>query len=723
MATTIEIPLAGCRPLPLADYLKALGVLRVVSGQLDASVRGRWVEERFVLESTCDSNHLLDFLLHRYRPTPIVAPWNGGSGFYPKDNSVAISAIEAGGAPRFAIYRQTILEARSVVERLGLSSKVTKADKLILLEACRATLPDEAVRWLDAAFTLSLDGPKYPPLLGTGGNDGRLEFTNNHMQHLLVLFDPATGEPTAVAEPQLRESLLGELSGALRTGAIGQFQPAGVGGANAGTGFDGDSLVSSWDYVFMLEGALMFAGSISRRQEVELPGGLAYPFTVRATAAGYGSAASDDERSARAEIWLPLWSRSASAAELEAMFAEGRARVGNRPVTSGVDFARAVASLGVDRGIDAFERVGFHVRNGLAYFATPLGRLPVGSSPSVLLLESIDDWLRRFQQRARGKTAPARIGQAARRLEDAVMALCERSDGMRTREVFVALGACERALAGSSAWSAEARVPPIPPLSMQWLLASDDGSRELRIAAGVASLGRGLGAVRMPWYRYNLEAADLFRRKGGTSGWRWRDHSLRDAAWVDGRLVDALNAVMLRRIRCAESSGAATFPDRGRYPVGLADVAAFLDGPFDDQSAEQMVWACSLLDWSQSPPHLGKPAEPDRDAFPGADYALLALCFGAGLALGLEIPLEPSIHRMAMSGQGTQASRAASRRLRGSGLTPLLELVRVDPARAARLAAALALPLTAPAANTLRAAVAPARDDRESSTPEEGTQP
>ena len=30
------------------------------------------------------------------------------------------------------------------------------------------------------------DGPKYPPLLGTGGIDGRLDFSNNFMQSVVL---------------------------------------------------------------------------------------------------------------------------------------------------------------------------------------------------------------------------------------------------------------------------------------------------------------------------------------------------------------------------------------------------------------------------------------------------------------------------------------------------------------------------------------------------------
>ena len=34
--------LRGCRPIPLVDYLKGLGTIRIVAKQLDRGVRGGW---------------------------------------------------------------------------------------------------------------------------------------------------------------------------------------------------------------------------------------------------------------------------------------------------------------------------------------------------------------------------------------------------------------------------------------------------------------------------------------------------------------------------------------------------------------------------------------------------------------------------------------------------------------------------------------------------------
>ena len=86
------IPLNGCTPTPLASYLKAIGVLRLISSPAnhvsgeaaDAHARGWWQNECFHLRTTLSRDTLLHFFLHDYAPSPIIAPWNGGSGFYPK---------------------------------------------------------------------------------------------------------------------------------------------------------------------------------------------------------------------------------------------------------------------------------------------------------------------------------------------------------------------------------------------------------------------------------------------------------------------------------------------------------------------------------------------------------------------------------------------------------------------------------------------------------------
>ncbi len=165
MSPTHTLPLRGCTPVPLAQYLKALGVLRLVAEQADADALGHWSDDGFVLESRLDRAALLDFFLHDYRPTPVIAPWNGGSGFYPKDNTTGIAAIEAASAARLQPYADTIRLTRAQLAAAGVGSESPKEEaKAALLARLRATLPDAALRWLDAAVVLGDGSLRYPPL-------------------------------------------------------------------------------------------------------------------------------------------------------------------------------------------------------------------------------------------------------------------------------------------------------------------------------------------------------------------------------------------------------------------------------------------------------------------------------------------------------------------------------------------------------------------------------
>ncbi len=81
-AESNDLNLKGCAPVPLAHYLKALGIFRIVAEQVDPGAKGYWIGDSFRLKTTMDSESLRTFFLEKYSPTPIVAPWNGGSGFY-----------------------------------------------------------------------------------------------------------------------------------------------------------------------------------------------------------------------------------------------------------------------------------------------------------------------------------------------------------------------------------------------------------------------------------------------------------------------------------------------------------------------------------------------------------------------------------------------------------------------------------------------------------------
>jgi CRISPR-associated protein Csx17 len=657
-----DVALEGCRRQPLADYLKALGVFRLVAEQIDPAARAWWSGGVLHLRSALDREALLEFFATRYAPTPMVAPWNGGSGFYDKDNQDGIEAIERSTAERFAAYRQAIATCRELVVRAGLAQRPDADAKPAFLEQVRAAVTDDALPWIDAAVALEEDGPAYPPLLGTGGNDGRLDFSNNQMQRLAELLIAGDG-----ARSLLNASLFAAPEPRLVDVAIGQFRPSSAGGANAGAGFDRGSLVNPWDYVLALEGALVFAVAVTRRVESAAPGDLSFPFTVRASGAGYGSAARSDEESAnnRHEMWLPLWSRPASHGEIRALFGEGRAKVGPRAARTGVDFARAIASLGVDRGIDEFVRVGFLVRNGLAYFATPLGEWSVARVPTSELLVEIDSWLARLGRAAGGKNAPSALRRAASRVDDAILALCRRGEPRQVGDLLIALGGVEAVCARSP--GARDAVPPLPALDARWLAAADDDSAELRLAAALATAG-----LR----RYLSPAIP----RGKTFIW---GPSSGDHVWAERSLVDNLVAVARRRESRDERPALS-----GPLVAGAADVAAFLAGETDDERLEALLWGlCSL-----GPGNLSSQDSGEDRALP-AVFALCRLALERKPKGRIELPLTRGIVGRLASGDSAAATRLAIRRLRGAGLLPRCGPIEIPPAIARRCAAALVFPL------------------------------
>jgi CRISPR-associated protein Csx17 len=689
------LSLAGCAPIPLAHYLKALGILRLVSEQLDASARGWWLNDQLSLQASADAAALLEFFARNYRPTAVLAPWNGGSGFFPKDSDEALIAIEKGTASRLEPYRIGIAAARQELNRFALKAKPDGATKTLLLQSCRNSFPDDALGWLDAVFVLGREGAKFPPLLGTGGNDGRLEFTNNFMQRIVDVMVPATGEPTAKSVRWLQAALFGNAAPGLAARApVGQFFPGAAGGANATSGFDATSAVNPWDFILMIEGALVFAAASVKCLESADDSALVYPFCVRQAGVGYASAAGADEAEARCEMWMPLWAKPTTFAELRAIFSEGRAQVRGRAARSGVDFVQAAVTLGVDRGIAAFQRYGFQVRNGLAYFATPLERVSVRRNARADLLADIEQWHDRLRQKAGPRAnpePPASVARSLNQLERRMVELCRDDSPASLHSLIGALGTTERALARSLKWTTGAYLRPLHGLRERWLDDTNDSSPEFRLAQSLAAMRASFRKETL-WFRQHLEPLNIASNE--ERSWiSWDDTPGHDVAWNDGDLTECLNAILARRLLRVEESGAEGWPDDSPRLARLDDVTSFIEGRTNDALLAELIWGLSLLDWQQVKPSMPE-LHDTPDAVPSSFYAMLRLCFRRCNGNNDAVPLVPAILQRAMNGDGKLASELAARRLRASGKAPLVKDLPVSGDTARRTAAAILFPIT-----------------------------
>lgn len=692
-----KILLRGCAPEPLIHYLKALGILRLIAEQFDPQVRAAWHSDTFVLETEKTKEELIDFFLNHYRPTPIVAPWNGSSGFYPKDAKQRefFTTLCNANNERFVDYAETLAAGRLIV---GDRTEQPKADeKAAMLQAARQMFPDKAVDWLDAAFVLGEEKPEYPPLLGSGGNDGRLDFTVNFVARLLLVF-PETlrkeKKPEAKikqAETQIRAALFADEIATLENAAVGQFYPAGAGGANADQGATGNSYVNPWDFILALEGSLMLASATVRQLTAGARTKASFPFTVQNSNIGYGTA-SDNEK-VRAEIWLPLWTRFTSYAEIAHIFREGRVQFNNRrTVRTGFDFARAVAELGVDRGIDAFQRYAFIERNGQANLATPLGIFKVRERPLATRLYELDRnrWLDFFIRATSDDKTPPRFILARKRIEEAIFKLCATGNVEYLRETLVALGAAEAELSAGERFRGDKNLRPITGLSLRW--ASDDGSDEFRIASALAAM-RGEGKVGS--FRSNLESFDDASRS-----WAQRSTS---AVWSKAGLEQNLASVLQRRSVDARSQSLSHPPVSSSRFASLASVNAFLNRETDDEKLEDLLRGLVLIDWSQDKAPESKNEKRNIPPTLSRAYALLKLLFlpkgefqAKPNAETIIIKHEPSIIPLLRAGRIPDAIDTAARRLRASGVMPLTTDFYLREADGSRLAAALLIPIDEP---------------------------
>jgi CRISPR-associated protein Csx17 len=694
--------LAGCAPEPLAHYLKALGVLRLVAAQEDRAARGFWRDDVFHLATKLGEAELLGFFLHRYSPTPLVAPWNNGSGFYIEGNSGAVAslaAVEASRAERLAPYRQAIQQAREAVQG-HTESPEGKEEKRALIQQLRAQWDKGELAWLDAALVLSgKTGLEFPALLGTGGNDGRLDFTNNQMQRLVELIDPETGRGRPHTEPLLAQALFGRVTPGLQQDkAIGQFLPGGAGGANSTAGFDGKSLLNPWDFVLALEGALVLRVAAVRRLDGPgLPQASA-PFAVSGRASGYASAASSDE-SSRGEQWMPLWDGAATLPEVEALFAEGRLQSGTQRARTALEAALAVARLGAARGVSAFERYGYIERNGQSNLAVPLGRWRVprpgeGLGP-VHLLESVEPWV----ERLRRSSTPALV-KAARRVEDAMLAVCRGAGPERWQELLIRLGEAEDAITRRRKQAVEENLRPLPRLAAQWFEAAYQDRAELRLAAAIASQRMPGDARRSPEQRLGpirAHCLPLDPAHGWSSFQSTSKELIPDpgVVWRGRELVADLAAIVQRRVMEAARVGTHAFPLAGRPYARLEDVRAFLLGETDDRFLSGLARGLMALDWdkAQAPDPSPRPALP-----PPVSYALLRLAHlpdePALRTFPVDHRLDPSLVRLLLAGRLPQAVQLALTRLASAGLRPRVRFALGGREQALRLAASLAIPLS-----------------------------
>ncbi|HTV39581.1 MAG TPA: type I-U CRISPR-associated protein Csx17 [Candidatus Sulfotelmatobacter sp.] len=541
------LTLHGCSPEPLGNYLKALGIFRLVTEEkADPAARAWWENGCFQLNTSRFKNveELAGWLQGECRFTAFVAPWlaNTGWGKGGKRDAgrIALEKLlkdQHFRTDRFRAATTLVMKTAGIknpIEREVPASKAEvknwistfhKDNVGSVIAQLRNQAPTEALSWLDS---VGAPRPKdkhltrdWFPLFAKGGAEGSGNYIVRQQEYLAdsLVENPERGRK------RLECSLKGDLTeDALEANSLsGMFYPGFRGDPNIGQSFDAKTRANPWDFILLMEGLLFFRSAVTRRLGIER-GNTAFPFFCDSSLGGTPTIGirevpESDKSISSGEIWCPLWDSPLNISVLRNLLSEGRFQVAGRSVKKATQFALAVGRFGCDRGIKAFLRYGLFRRSGsygkkdqTAPLAVPLGVFPVTRLPKLALLEELFNFDDSFGwpsgvHPGSGHNHPARLVAAWTAYESArfnavtVAQAGMADDGLVA--LLVALGALIREFAvtkgrvrsgrGENAKPpAKPNAPLPPPLGRSWNeLAPSRNRIEFRLAKSIASI--------LPW--------------------------------------------------------------------------------------------------------------------------------------------------------------------------------------------------------------------------------
>lgn len=549
--------LNGIRSDSLGRYLAALGLMRTAAHAWPG-VRGAWRHGCFwVVGGPADLDELIDHL--------IEFEWSSYERSWKKAQEAEKKRRRGVPSP----YALWLSEQDEVTAELALAHLVLGSTRY------------------------------FNPLLGSGGNSGRRDFSKGWSAASAAIQQL----PKGWDQDHVRRELTGFLDG-----AGGPMRPKGswnsaswyseAYASNSGQGAPRGEQVPPWGMLLACEAFPLFAGAPSRRLGATTRRFGAFPF-VAASAAPTASGEAGREQ---AEVWTPLWSRPMTLAEIRALFRRGRAELGGRGAVTPAAMAAAIVSRGVDAGIVGFVRHALGgTTSGNTFEPRLIGR--IGLSPSMeehasalstALARVVDlcDRLPRDVRKGqrwifRGLRGP---------IEDALIrhAASPTDPELAAKLLDNLVGALDRVEANRSFRQASIELELLPP---QWLvvwLGRDEPRPEIRLAMGVASL------LDEPFlvHRWGVR-----RVKGSPTRYRFTKERQARCVWSIGPLASNLSRVLQRRLVDAgdDVGGPEALPTRASVNVHRDDLGLWLAGELDERVLARWIDRLALFDWRSVP--------------------------------------------------------------------------------------------------------------------------
>jgi CRISPR-associated protein Csx17 len=621
---TQPLQLRACRHDILGHYLKAVGLLRVLAkcadkDHCDPDAEGWWDLENgcFCLRSSkYDTREkLTEFFAVHYRPTPVFAAWNKEPGCDPDDSEKLGVHSEWKAANKISQQVVTAEERRKPANH----GKLVASEAF---EAYREHSESSVAEALDAIASPFLRSNSENPIFLSRGIAGRAHIWRTHWEYLKVFWKFRDAYQKAAAKTNERTSTARQLQRAIQPiadllfggvnadstkGKGTPFFPDAIKSYNIGSGWvTKDYPFNAMDYVLAVEGAFAMRGSVGRILAANARRFAAFPFVFDT-----GEEMVDDSGEVKGlshSLWLPLWDRPVTFAELSSFVTDAQARLPGKEARFSAEFMRALYIQGVDAGFAGWQEFRFKMKASRVPWITTGAYLePRFRKEAARLnraLRPLDEgrFLDQFEFRRKGTKAdsqnPHPVGAA---LNDAIETTIRETTPRRCLELLHTVFAACRKMTMSKTFremlpGERARFfQPLPMDDWNALLAELD-EPEFRVARAVASI---VGQQKQANGNYSGVLpllGSLLPLKLGKNGWYLpSDEPSYQAVWTGADVCHDLAAVLSRRYLDSLTDDRPALVSSLGAP--LADVLAFLRGELDDHLIGRWIEALALIGW------------------------------------------------------------------------------------------------------------------------------
>ena len=687
--------LPGCSIRPMGNYLKALGLLRIVPG-----LRGYWQGNNFAIESQQTPKEIIDRILNDYQPSAICTPWNGSSGFFPKKIETKdcrlVAQVLKSSADRFARLKNVYSISQKLIQKEGFKTAPKNQQKIEFIAKVRSKAIEPSwANWLNVVSVPKINIDKkgrtkqefaYPGLTGgTGGIIGSKDMSASFVEALSLLWDLETGLSRENTKLFLEASLLGKSveDSLIRQPLLTQFYPINdylldISGAKghseyAQSGEAKTTLCNPFDAVLIYEGLLTFSGVSCRIKNTNREKTSAtFSFAVDLAVGTADLATFTEDLTRVEEIWCPLWKVTLTWDDVRSdIFNPNRRRLPNQQVTDTIDMAYALSKWSEDNEIERYIRYAFLPRKGRSSnFAIPVGEFILDTKRSRDLAAQLRYFRLDCRYIARSDNTTPALKSAISLLEKELVKLANGTGSYLN--CLMSLGILEREISYSSILNRNGSyLNALQPLKPQWidLALAEDKSVECRLGIALASLGLRQRATKI---RINAQGKSVWVKNANLD-------------WSKRSLVDNL-IFLQRRWLIERSQGKKPIPRKLVNP-SFADIENFIRGNVSDRKIEQIALGASICIslcrefkggyLETLPPH----------------YGIGAICQWGKTESGEDIGGQGLILNALSRGQPELAMKYGLKRLRSRELFPYLKHPQ-NTNHAKRIAAAFVFPLS-----------------------------